>query len=265
MYYWLETYFHIFSEKIIYFFHNLEFRDYVSALALILSLWNYWNTERKFATTNYPVLKAELELPTGYQGKLFPIYPYYKVTNTSDKKVVDINIEVKIYSLKRKYKIWQPCWLDRTITKFDILEPNAELKFTGYFLEYKIFMDRLSDKIVAKEYIEQKYKENIPIKAFIKVTYSPVLYHAKRLKVRENYHLILQRAYGVDFTKSDLLSLIPRLLKLNDETVLSLLNQVLIYGNLLSKLELPEMIKYRTHYWQLQEIEKSSKFRLRWF
>lgn len=261
---WLESYLQIFYKNIIYFFQNLEFRDYISAIALIFSLWNYWNTEKKFAALNYPVLKAELELPTGYQGKLFPIYPYYKITNISDKKAVDIKIEVKIYSLKRKYKIWQPCWLDRTVTKFDNLEPNAELKFTEYFQEYLIFMGRLSEKRVAKEYIEQKYTENIPIKTFIKVTYSPVLYNSKRLNVSNTYHLLLKRAYGVDFTKLDLLFLMRSLLKLNDETVLSLLNQVVIYENLLSKLELPEMIKYRTHYWQLQEIKKYVKFPLIW-
>ncbi len=109
----LETYLQIFYQNIIYLFHNLEFRDYINGLTLAFTLWNYWNIEKKFAALNYPVLKAELELPTFRdQLKLFPIYPNYKVTNISDKKAVDIKIEVKIYSLKRKYKIWQSCWLD---------------------------------------------------------------------------------------------------------------------------------------------------------
>ncbi|MDZ8056520.1 MAG: hypothetical protein RMX68_032080 [Aulosira sp. ZfuVER01] len=272
LYFWIQTQFEIFYQTVSVFFHKFESpRDYLTAfnilLTISLAIWNFHKTQEKFETVNYPVLKAELELPilTKDQYKLFPIYPNYKITNISDKKAVDIKIEVKIYSLKRKYKIWQSCWLERTITKFDTLEPNAEFKFTEYFLEYQIFMGRLLDKRVAKEYIEQKYKENVLIKAFIKVTYSPVLYHAKRLKVRNNYHLILQRAYGIDFTKLDLLFLLPSLLKLNEETVLSLLNQFFIYEKLLSKLELPEMIKYRTHYWQLQEIKKSGKFPLRWF
>ncbi|MHC5718761.1 MAG: hypothetical protein ACYTX0_43530, partial [Nostoc sp.] len=64
LYSWIETYLQIFSKNIIYLFHNLEFRDYISALTLAFALWNYWNTEKKFAALNYSVLKAELELPT---------------------------------------------------------------------------------------------------------------------------------------------------------------------------------------------------------
>lgn len=194
LYSWLKTYLNIFSKNTIDLFYNLEFRDYISALTLAFTLWNYWNTEKKFAALNYPILKAELELPTfRKQDKLFPIYPNYKVTNISEKKAVDIKIEVKIYSLKRKYKIWQSCWLDRSTTKFDNLEPKAELKFKNreYFDEFLIFKGRLFDQRDIKEYF--------------------------------------------------------------------------VYQNLLPKLELKEMMMYRTHYWKLQEIEKSWQFPFKLF
>ncbi|AFZ25847.1 hypothetical protein Cylst_3724 [Cylindrospermum stagnale PCC 7417] len=258
-------------QSISLFVHKFEApRDYLTAFNILftisLAFWNARNTHKKFETQNYPVLKAELELPPDTdQCKLFPIYPNYKVTNISDKTSVDIKIEVKIYSLKRKYKIWQPCLLDRTVTKFDNLQPKAEIKFPEYFQEFRIVNGRLSDKREIKKYTEQKYIENIPIKALINVYYSPVLYHAKSLRVSSTYNLILQRTHGVDFTKFDLLLLTPSLLKLNNKTFMSLVNQFLIYKNLLPRLELSEMIKYRTHYWKLQKIENSWQFPFKLF
>ncbi|AVH73765.1 hypothetical protein [Nostoc sp. 'Lobaria pulmonaria (5183) cyanobiont'] len=266
LYFWIETYLHIFSKNIIYLFHNLEFRDYISGLTLAFTLWNYWNTEKKFAALNSPVLKAELELPTFRDHyKLFPIYPNYKVINISDKKAVDIKIEVKIYSLKRKYKIWQSCWLDRSVTKFDNLEPKVELKFTEYFQEFLIFKGRLFEQRETKEYAEQNYIENIPIKAIINVYYSPVLYQVKRLRVSKTYNLVLKRAYEADFTQEDFLYLMPNLLKLDIKLFLCVVNQLFVYQNLLPKLELQEMVMYRTHYWKLQEIEKSWQFPFKLF
>ncbi|WP_375509295.1 hypothetical protein [uncultured Nostoc sp.] len=224
---------------IIYLFKNLELRDYISALALLFTLWNYWNTEKKFASLNYPVLKTELELPTFRdQNKLFPIYPNYKVINISDKKAVDIKIEVKIYSLKRKYKIWQSCWLNRSSTKFDNLEPKAELKFTEYSQEFIIFKGRLFAQRETQKYAEQNYRENIPIKAIINVYYSPVLYQAKKLRTSKIYNLILKRDYKANFTQEDFIDLIPNLLKLDIKLILSVVNQLFIYQYLLPKLEL---------------------------
>ncbi|MEH2073312.1 MAG: hypothetical protein V7K57_02780 [Nostoc sp.] len=235
-------------------------------LTLGFTLWNYWNTEKKFAALNYPVLKAELELPTFRdQFKLFPIYPNYIVTNISDKKAVDIKIVVKIYSSKKKYKIWQSCWLERSLTKFDNLEPRAELKFIEYLQEFIIFNGRFFQERETKEYAEQNYIENIPIKAIINVSYSPVLYHAKRLKASKTYNLILKRAYQADFTQEDFLYLMPNLLKLDIKLFLCVVNQLFVYQNLLPKLELKEMVMYRTHYWKLQEIKKSWQFPFKFF
>ncbi|BAZ52745.1 hypothetical protein NIES4103_54100 [Nostoc sp. NIES-4103] len=248
-------------------------RDYLTAfnicLSIDLAIWNYRNTQEKFAASNYPVLKVELELPP-YKDKqkLFPIYPNYKISNISDKKVIDIKIEVKIYCLKNKWKIWKNQWIYLNLQDFDKideLEPNAKLRFLGYDQEFHVFRGRLGNGRISKEYAEQSYIENIPIQAVINVYYSPVLYQAKKLRASKTYNLILKRASQVDFTQEYFLDLMPNLLKLNIKLFLCIVNQLFVYQNLLSKLELREMVMSRTHYWKLQEIEKSWQFPFKLF
>lgn len=268
LYYWIETQFQSLYGTFTPFSQKIEVRDCLTGVNILLTIglafWNYFNTQKKFETQNYPVLKAELEFPPYPDNqKLFPIYPNYKVTNIGDKKAVDIRIEVKIQLLKNSYKFWKKFWLERTVAKFDNLEPKAELKLNvfEYSEEFRILKSKLSRKILAPEYTEQKYTENFPIKAIINVYYSPVLYHARELKLSKTYNLILQRNDEINFTQLDLFFLIPSLVKLNNKKVfLSIIYQFLVYQSLLPKLELEDMINYNTHYWKLQETKHSWEF-----
>ena len=268
LYSWIETQFQSLYEIFIPFLQKLEVRDYLTGFSILLTIslafWNACNTQEKFETQNYPVLKAELEFPPYPDNqKLFPIYPNYKITNIGDKKAVDIRIEVKIQLLKNRYKFWKKFWLERTVAKFDNLEPKAELKLNvfEYSEEFRILKGKLSRKILAPEYTEQKYIENFPIKSIINVYYCPVLYHARELKLSKTYNLIVQRNDEINFTQLDLFFLIPSLVKLNNKKVfLSIIYQLLMYQSLLPKLELEDKINYNTHYWKLQETKHSWEF-----
>jgi hypothetical protein len=249
----LVSYGHSFYNFILNFFYHLEFRDYITALSLGLGLWNFWDSRQKFAALNYPILKVELELaPYGS----FPIYPNYKVTNISDKKSVDIHIIVKIACLGHKWQFWKNQWIERTSAKFDNLESGQILQFQYYQKEHIDFRLKNADGKTPNGYLKQKFRENQPINAFVTVSYKPLAFKAKTLKSSKYYKLILRRSLKENFIKEDFIMVMPILFKLEEELCLSLLNQLFVYRSLLPKLELSEMIRYRTHYWELQEVEQ---------